>query len=415
MNSRERVLTALAHQEPDRLPIDMGGMRSSGILAIAYNQLKTHLGIRDGETRVYDVMQQLAFPEPVILTRLHADVVPFARAALGLNPAKPAWREWTLPDGSAGLVPAELNLAKKENGDWIIVDEQGTMQYWMPSSAPYFEPVHNPLAHATTVAEIEAYALPVITDAELTWMRAQAQNLDRTKAVMGQTGIKIYETAQSLRGWAQFMIDLAENPKLAQALLEKITENALINLTRYLAAVGEYVDIVQLGDDLGTQNGPQLSPRMYRQIVKPYQAQVYQLAKKLSGKPVFLHCCGGIYPLLPDLIDAGVDIINPVQITAAGMEPARLKREFGRDLVFWGGGADTQHVLPNASPAEVRAHVRGLIEIFAPGGGFVFCPVHNIQAGVPPANILAAYDAAYEFGTYHSRLTALPPAPSPLL
>ena len=202
------------------------------------------------------------------------------------------------------------------------------------------------------------------------------------------------------------MEDLAGQPALAEALLQRLADAACADLARYLDAVGEYIDIVQVGDDLGTQNGPQLSPRMYRRLVKPYQQQMWQFIKARSGLPVFLHCCGGIYPLIPDLIEAGVDILNPVQISAVGMDPVRLKAEFGRDLVFWGGGCDTQHVLPEGTPAQVADHVRRQIDILAPGGGFVFNQVHNIQANVPPENIVAMLDAALAYGGYSRQSVA---------
>ena len=196
------------------------------------------------------------------------------------------------------------------------------------------------------------------------------------------------------------MIDLAQEPKLAHALAQKLADHYVANLPRYLDAVGQHIQIIQMGDDLGTQQGPQISPAMYRQFIQPYHRQVYGYVKAHSDLPIFLHTCGSIYRLLPDLIEAGVDILNPVQISAAEMDPRRLKREFGQDVTFWGGGADTQHVLPTATPEEVRRHVRELIEIFAPGGGYVFCQVHNIQANVPPENVVAMFDAALEFGQY---------------
>ena len=196
------------------------------------------------------------------------------------------------------------------------------------------------------------------------------------------------------------MIDMAAQPKLAEALAQKLADRWIANLTRYLDAVGDYIHIIQMGDDLGTQSGPQMSPRMYRQIIKPAHRRVYECVKANSDLYIFLHTCGSIYKLIPDLIEVGVDILNPVQISAAEMDPVRLKREFGRDVTFWGGGANTQHVLPNATPGEVRQHVRELIEIFAPGGGFVFCQVHNIQANVPPENVVAMFETALEFGRY---------------
>jgi len=402
MNSRERVLTALRHQEPDRVPIDLDGMASTGIMAVAYNRLKAHLGMPGGETKMYDVGQQLAHPEPPVLERFGVDVLPLPRAWGGLDPTNPAWKPWTLPDGSQALVPSGFNPVRNERGDWLILDDEGRITARMPAGGLYFDGVYHPLAEATTVAEIEAFELPHISDEELAWLRREARRLYETtdKAIMGHFGGNILEAAQSLRGWDRFMMDMALEPKLAQALTQKLADHYVANLPRYLDAVGDYIQIIQMGDDLGTQRGPQMSPEMYRQIIKPCHRQVYEYVKTHSDLYIFLHTCGSIYRLIPDLIEVGVDILNPVQISAAEMDPARLKREFGRDVVFWGGGADTQHVLPNGTPEEVRRHVRELIEIFAPGGGYVFCQVHNIQANVPPENIVAMFEAALEFGRY---------------
>ena len=402
MKSRERVLTALRHQEADRVPIDFNGMASTGIMAIAYNRLKAHLGITGGETRVYDIGQQLAVPEPPILERFGVDVLPLPHASLGLDPANPAWKPWTLPDGSPAMVPSGFSPIRDERGDWLILDDERRVTSRMPAGGLYFDGLYHPLAEATNVAEIEAFELPGISDEELAWLRREARRLSETtdKAIMGHFGGNILESAQNLRGWDRFMMDMALEPKLAHALTQKLADHYVANLPRYLDAVGDYIQIIQMGDDLGTQRGPQLSPAMYRAIIKPRHRQVYQYVKEHSNLYIFLHSCGSIYALIPDLIETGVDILNPVQISAAGMDPARLKREFGRDVVFWGGGADTQHVLPNTTPAEVRQHVRELIEIFAPGGGFVFCQVHNVQANVPPENVVAMFEAALEFGRY---------------
>jgi len=404
MTSRERIRAAIRHQEADRVPIDLGAMRSSGIQAIAYNRLEAHLGIHGGQTLLYDIMQQLAQPEMAIGDRFQLDVLPLPRAVIGLDPVRPGWKPWTLPDGSPALVPDGLEQLPREDGGFEIRDDAGNLLYQMPAGGLYYEPVHHPLAGATTVAEIEAWEPPSISDVELAWLAAEGKRLRAStdKAIIGLTGINLYERAQSVRGWQRFMEDLAGQPAMAEALLQRLADRACADLARYLDAVGETIDIVQVGDDLGTQNGPQLSPRMYRRLVKPYQQQMWQFIKARSGLPVFLHCCGGIYPLIPDLIEAGVDILNPVQISAAGMDPVRLKAEFGRDLVFWGGGADTQHILPEAKPQEVADHVRRQIDILAPGGGFVFNQVHNIQANVPPENIVAMLEAALQFGSYDS-------------
>jgi len=402
VNSRERVLTALSHQEPDRVPVDLDGMASTGIMAVAYNRLKAYLGLTGGETKMYDVGQQLAHPEPPVLERFGVDVLPLPRASGGLDPANPTWRSWTLPDGSPALVPSGFDPVQDGRGDWLITDDEGHVLSRMPAGGLYFDRVYHPLADATTVAQIEAFELPNISDEELAWLRREAQRLYETtdKAIMGHFGGNILESAQGLRGWDRFMMDMALKPELAQALTHKLAAHYVANLPRYLDAVGEYVQIIQMGDDLGTQRGPQMSPHMYRRFIKPCHRQVYEYVKAHSDLYIFLHTCGSIYKLIPDLIEVGVDILNPVQISARDMEPRRLKREFGRDVTFWGGGANTQHVLPHATPAEVREHVRELIEIFAPGGGYVFCQVHNIQANVPPENVVAMFEAALEFGRY---------------
>jgi uroporphyrinogen decarboxylase len=402
MNSRERVLTALRHQEPDRVPIDLDGMASTGIMAIAYNRLKAHLGIRGGETKVYDIGQQLAHPERPLLERFGVDVLPLTRAPLGLNPVHPAWKPWTLPDGSPALVPSDFRPVQNERGDWLILDAEGHATRRLPAGGLYFDQVYHPLAEVTTVAEIEALDLPDLSDDELAWLHREACRLYETtdKVIMGHFGGSILEAAQSLRGWERFMMDMALQPRLAQALAQKLADHYVANLPRYLGAVGDYIQIIQMGDDLGTQRGPQMSLEMYRRIIKPYHRQVYEYVKTRSDLYLFLHSCGSIYRLIPDLIELGVDILNPVQISAAEMEPARLKREFGQDIVFWGGGIDTQHVLPYATQEQVRQHVRELLGIFAPGGGYVFCQVHNIQANVPPENVVAMFEAALAFGRY---------------
>jgi uroporphyrinogen decarboxylase len=404
LTPRARVLAALRHEESDRVPIDLGGMRSSGIHALAYRRLVTRLGLPAESPFMYDIMQQLAQPSTAVLDRFGADAVPLHRAPFGFDPARPAWKLSPLYAPPAPWMPADLAYLPRSDGGYEIRDDDAAVLFRMPANGLYFEPVHEPLAHAETVADIEAWQPEPISDAELAWLRQGARVLRATtdRAILGLTGVRLYEGAQMARGWQRFMEDLAARPALAEALLAKLAEAACADLARYLDAVGEYIDIVQVGDDLGTQAGPQLSPRMYRRLVKPYQSQVWQFAKQRSGLPLFLHCCGGIYPLIPDLIEAGVDILNPVQISAVGMDPVRLKREFGADLVFWGGGCDTQRVLPEGTPADVRDHVRRQIDILAPGGGFVFTQVHNILANVPPENVVAMFDAAQEFGAYGS-------------
>jgi uroporphyrinogen decarboxylase len=384
------------------VPIDLDGMASTGIMAVAYNRLKAHLGLTGGQTRMYDVGQQLAHPEPPVLRRFGVDVLPLPRAPMGLDPTHPVWKPWTLPDGSPCLVPAGFNPARNAGGDWLIQDDEGRITHRMPSGAFYFDRVYHPLAEATTVAEIQAFDLPSIPEQELAWLRREARRLYETtdKAIVGHFGGNILEAAQSLRGWERLMMDMVLEPKLARALTQKLADDYTAHLPGYLDAVGDYIQIIQMGDDLGIQGGLQMSPDMYRRIIKPCHRQVYGYVKNHSDLYLFLHSCGSIYQLIPDLIEIGVDILNPVQVSAAQMDAERLKREFGQDIVFWGGGADTQHVLPSATPDEVRQHVRESLEVFAPGGGYVFCQVHNIQADVPPENVVTMFDAALEFGGY---------------
>jgi uroporphyrinogen decarboxylase len=196
------------------------------------------------------------------------------------------------------------------------------------------------------------------------------------------------------------MMLLAGNPGRAHEFLDRLLELHLANLEKFLTVVGPWIDVVLFGDDLGMQTGPMLSTAMYETFFKPRHAAMWHRAKELADVCVQLHCCGGVRPLLPHLIDAGLDAINPVQISCSGMDPAGLKTDFGQQLTFWGGGCDTQHLLSRSTPGEIREHVRRQLDIFKPDGGYVFQQVHNIQADVPPENIIALFDAANEFRGY---------------
>jgi len=239
----------------------------------------------------------------------------------------------------------------------------------------------------------------LLSNQRLDRLHARARSLyeETDYAILGGFGGNILEAGQFLRGWEQFMMDLAADPEFTHAMLGRLTEWHLANLERYLDAVGDHIQIIQMGDDLGTQIATQLSPAMYREYVKPCHKAIYRYVREHSDVAVFLHSCGSIYQLIPDLIEAGVEILNPVQTSAANMDPRRLKDEFGDRLAFWGGGCDTQTVLPAATPEEIREHVRERMEIFKPGGGFVFNQIHNVQPNVPPENVVAMLDAAYEF------------------
>jgi uroporphyrinogen decarboxylase len=217
------------------------------------------------------------------------------------------------------------------------------------------------------------------------------------RALMIVAGCNLFEWGTFLRRIDNFLMDLVLDPVAVERLLDALMEQHLATLEKVCQAVGDVADILRFGDDLGTDQGPFMSPEIYRKLFKPRHTILCDYVKKHSHMHTFLHSCGSIYKLLPDLIEAGYDIINPVQINVRDMQPERLKKEFGRDITFWGGGADTRHVLNQAHPSQVKEHVKRLLDIFAPGGGYVFNTVHNILPDVPPQNILAMYEAIAEF------------------
>ncbi|HSW46776.1 MAG TPA: uroporphyrinogen decarboxylase family protein [Phycisphaerae bacterium] len=407
MTSRERILAAIDHREPDRVPIDCGAMRSTGIQAIAYNRLKAHLDMQGGHTRVYDVVQQLAEPEDFCLERFGIDAINAGRQFPDTG-----WRDWTLPDGSACQVPAYLDL-RRQNGEWLAHNTEGAVVGKMVQGTTYFSQTCWPFADDDwfgRLAQLPAVMSSIIWAGLPEPMYAEGHSPDnlqrivahirhlratQDRAIMLAVGANLFEWGTFLRRMDNFLLDLAGDRPKAEALLDRLVESHLAGFDRILPLVGDDVDIIQLGDDLGMENGPFMSPRMYREIFKPrHKILVDHIRKTHPGLKVFLHSCGSIAALLPDIIEAGFDIINPVQISARDMEPSRLKKDFGKDITFWGGGCDTQKILPRGTPRQVRDHVRRNIDVLGPGGGFVFCSVHNILAEVPPENVLAMYEAA---------------------
>jgi len=398
MTSRERILAAIKHQEPDILPIDFGGMRSTGINTLAYVQLKKYLGITAGNVRVYDLFQQLAEPEDSVLRRMGGDVIQLHRLAPSFGIPIDQWKDWTLADGSPCLVPECFNPVRLADGG-LGIYHGDTLIAIMPAGNYYFNLVHHPYAGCETGQDIDRIPIAEISGQELDFLAGNARKMfeNTDYAILGAFGGNILEAGQAAFGYEKFMLLIAAEPGLVRHFFERITEAYLRGLEKYLAAVGKYIQIIQMGDDLGAQNGPQISPAMYREMIKPYHRAQFQYLREHTRASVFFHCCGAIYDLIPDLIEAGVQILNPVQISARGMDPARLKREFGKDLVFWGGGADMQQTVPNKTLDQIRDETKKLIEIFAPGGGYVFNQVHNIQADVPPEKVMAIYDTAQTF------------------
>jgi len=409
MTPRERVLTAINHKEPDKVPVDCGAMRSTGIMGVAYNKLKKYLGIKEGETKIYDMVQQLAIPEQWYLDRYQIDVIDLARSFAD-NPND--WVNWKLPDGSDAKVPAWLHIEKR-NSSYVCVNEEGEVLAEMPSSSYYFDQKLWPLmgTHKKNFDDLEeilnhqmwAYM------ADPLWknfgqpdfyerLREKAKKLyeETDYTIMIGFGGNLFETGQFLYRTDEFLVNLITERKEMEKMLDKLVEIYLSRLEPLLKAISPYVQIIQMGDDLGTQSGPMISPKLYREIFYPRHKKIYQYVKKNSNMYVFLHSCGAVSEFIPDLIEAGVDILNPVQISAEGMQPERLKREFGKDIVFWGGGVDTQHTLFRGTPKQVKDEVKRNTEIFMKDGGFVFNQVHNILAEVPPENIVAMYEAINE-------------------
>ena len=412
MTPRERILAAVAHREPDRAPVDLGSTPSSGISAIAYNRLKKRLGIQDGATLVYDVVQQLAQPEAWALDRFGVDVVDIGRT---FHTGAADWYDVELSDGSPARYPVWFRPVLQPDGRWDAFDAEGTRLATMPPGATFFDQTCFPYVDGypreysdlpRAMARVHWAAL-----AHSPWdaagepdfwqqlrRKALALRASTDRALMIVCGCNLFEWGTFLRRLDNFLADLVEQPDEVERLLDALMEQHLATLEKVCAAVGDVADLLRFGDDLGMDTGPLLSPATYRRLFKPRHAMLCDYVHRHSGMHTFLHSCGSIDRLLPDLIEAGYEVINPVQTSCRGMEPERLKRDFGRDVTFWGGGCDTRTVLNRATPAEVRDHVRERIEIFAPGGGFVFSTVHNILPDVPPENIVALYDAVAEYG-----------------
>jgi uroporphyrinogen decarboxylase len=405
MTKRQRVLTALDHKDPDKIPVDCGAMRSTGIMGIAYNQLKKHLGIKEGETKIYDSVQQLAVPEQWYLDRFQIDVIDLARS---FSDDSSDWKNWTLPDGSRAKLPAWLRF-EKHGKSWVCLNNEDEVIAEMPEYSYYFDQSIWPLfgSHKDNFDDLPYHMNRVMWSymTDPLWknsskpgfyqlLREKAKRLHEETdfAIMFGFGGNLFEWGQFIYRTDEFLANLISHRGEMEKMLDRLTEIHLQNLEPILEVVSPYVHIIQMGDDLGMQTGPMISPRLYREVFFPRHKKIYQMVKQKTDMYVFLHTCGEMSEFIPDLIEAGVDIINPVQTTTPGMEPEKLKGEFGKDVVFWGGGVDTQHTLPDGSPERVRIEVRKNTEIFMKDGGFVFAQIHNILAGVPPENIIAMYE-----------------------
>jgi uroporphyrinogen decarboxylase len=376
--SRARIRAALDHRAPDRIPFDLGGSRMTGIHLKAYTRLRAALGLPPVDVRVGDLTQQLAEVDTDVMDLLGCDVrVIGPRAAAGYR------REMVEADGYVSFR-----------------DEWGAGRRMPLDGGMYFDTFESPLGGEVDAATIDAFPWPDPMDpARYVGLAAAARRIvdEEGRAVLvGSICGGLSEGLFKMRGFEDGYMDLAAEPERARRVMEKILEIKLVFWDRALTELGDDVDVIGEADDLGGQDRPLFSPATYRSIVKPLQRELFSFIHSRTSAKVFFHSCGAVRELIPDLIEIGVDILNPVQVSATGMNGVELKREFGRDLTFWGGGVDTQRVLGGGTPAEVRAEVLRRVDDLRGGGGFVFAAVHNIQPNVPAENILAMWAALKE-------------------
>jgi uroporphyrinogen decarboxylase len=392
MNSRQRVLEAIGHRQPDRIPVDLGGTRQSGIAASTYHRLKGLLGIPT-PTRVYDVYQMLAEVEDAVMQRFGADVIGLNRPAVAFGIVNEDWKPWQLFDGTPVEVPGSFAPVTEPSGDLALLRENEVIAR-MPKGGYYFDRLEvYPGGNHTPVEDVNP---PVISAQLCDHYAAQSEALFQNTdlAIIAPMGPP-YELFYGLGtgGFESWMMSLAAEPDYVNSLCEKLVDVWLQNLRRFAAAVENRVQILQLNDDFGTQDAPFLSTKMFRELIMPHYKRGLDWVHANTEMKVFLHSDGAIAPLIPSILEMGVDILNPVQTSAKGMDAQMLKDEFGDRLVFWGGSLDCQKTLPFGSPDEVAEQVQQHTAVFAPGGGYVFASVHNIQANVPPENVIAMFDA----------------------
>lgn len=398
MTSRERILAALNHEPTDRVPIDLGGTRQSGISAFAYAKLKKHLRLATNPAcRVFDLFQMLAEIEPAVAARFGSDCVALNRRAVAFGIANEGWKQFTFADGFEAEVPGGFDPVREPDGSLAIC--RGTEPVGrMPAGGFYFDRLEK--YPGALHPDLETWEPPRLSSADLDHFRGEAARLYATtdKAIIAALGPP-YELFNGIGqgGFDDWMVTFASEPDYVRHLYRKLTDVWIENLEAFHSAVGNRIQVLQICDDFGTQRAPFLSVRAFRELVLPAYRRGLDWVHQRTPWKVLLHSDGALGPLLPSVIEMGVDILNPVQTTAAGMDPAWLKREFGTQLVFWGGSCDPQGTLGNGTPIQVAAETRANLDHFTPGSGYVFASVHNIQANVPPENIVALFDAAFDY------------------
>lgn len=378
-SSRARLLAALEHAGPDGLPVDLGGTATTTITRRPYLALRRFLGLPPVEPRILSFTAQSVRPDADLLERLRIDT------------------RGVKPGAGSGFASAVTDAGEYEHyfSEWGI-------GYRRPKDGGlYFDLFHHPLRGADA-GEIRGRPFPRGDDpARVRGLRQECLALREAgyPVIMSQSmGSGILHGGTALLGFEDYFSRLLLEPRVIDELSERIVENKIQFWEMVLGEIGELLDVVTEADDLGIQTGPFIAPELYRQRIKPYQARLFAfIRRKAPHVKILYHSCGSVVDFIPDLIEIGVDALNPLQLSARGMDPLRLKREYGRDLCFWGGGIDTQQILPRGSPREIREETKRLVSLWHEGGGYVFATVHNIQADVPPENVLALFEAIEEF------------------
>jgi len=375
ISHRERVLRALNHQEPDRVPLDLGATRSTSLVVEAYEKLNRHLGSQE-PFRIFSKWLNIAHPSEAMLKRFDVDTRSLSQGG------PDNWQDIVFRDGS-------------------YQDEWGVVRSRPPGSL-YYDLTKSPLGGDADVADLEKFCWPDPHDPGRCRGLAEAavrlhQGTDYA-AVLNMPGGIVHQ-AQFLRGFEDWFADLIANPTFFQVLMEKLADLWIQMAEDELDAVGDNADICFFGDDMAFQDGPMMSMDLYRKMIKPHHKRLFGYIKSRTSAKIVYHTCGSVVHLIPELIEMGVDALNPVQVSAKGMDSRKLKQEFGKDICFW-GAIDTQRVLPFGKPEDVAAEVKRRIEDLGPGGGYVLCAVHNIQADVSPENICAMYKTAREYSRY---------------
>lgn len=375
-SGRQRIMDAIGHREPDRIPVDFGSSMVTSIHVQGYENLKNYLNIgTDRKTEIARGRSLVAVVDPEVQDRLNVD----ARMLIVNG-----------PDGW-----------EAEEARDSVVDEWG-IEWERPKGFSNYEIKKSPLQGKISVDDVRNMKWPDASAAKFMGGlrdRAKALRNSTDKAIVANLAMQIHTQSYFLRGFSEYLMDLVLNQKLIEAIMDRVLEIFVERTVNIMSEIGEFVDIVYVADDLGAQNGPLFSPQVYRKILKPRQKKLFEAIKRNSDVKILYHTCGAVVEFIDDLAEIGVDILNPVQTSAGGMDPKVLKSRFGKKICFW-GGIDTQQVLPFGKPQDVKDEVKRRIEEFASGGGYVVAAIHNIRPEVPPENIVAMIEAVHEFGKH---------------